>query len=553
MAGLNFKYGLEQSLQTTDLNEGTIYITTDKHSMYCDLKPQGTDTVKRFRIGDFLRYNSLDELKDNHDLWNRNSLVYIDNGNVLAAYDETEKRWIQINDTSTLSNTLTERMNGLEGRIKDIEDDYVTKADLEAEQKARTDADTDFDGRIGTLENKTTGFENTTIKKYVDDQIGSINNSDSGILAQANKYAKEYTDAEIIKATNTIDSTINGLQANIQAIDGKITQETQAREAADTAFDGRIGTLENKTTGFDQGTTIKGYIDGKIGEINHSENGILAKAKEYTNEKIDEITEDIDANIQAIDKKIDDEIRDRGNAISDLNSNTIAPLATKVSNLEKVARGYEGERAIATAISGAQTNAQTYAKNYTDTSVAGLVDGAQTINTFKTVENEFASVRSEVKTQMQTADAMTFKGVLSETVEIGNITYLDLPTTEVQKGDTYKISKNGAIIAKDDLINENDSITVRVGDLIIAGADQGSQEETYKGQWYHISSGYEDDYNAYFIGIDKDNKLELKGGAGEDKGSITFVSDNIQISMTSSTTDGVNNSELAFSLVWGTF
>ena len=460
MAGLNFKYGLEQSLQTTDLNEGTIYITTDKHSMYCDLKPQGTDTVKRFRIGDFLRYNSLDELKDNHDLWNRNSLVYIDNGNVLAAYDETEKRWIQINDTSTLSNTLTERMNGLEGRIKDIEDDYVTKADLEAEQKARTDADTAFDGRIGTLENKTTGFENTTIKKYVDDQIGSINNSDSGILA---------------------------------------------------------------------------------------------KAKEYTNEKIDEITEDIDANIQAIDKKIDDEIRDRGNAISDLNSNTIAPLATKVSNLERVARGYEGERAIETAISGAQTGAQTYAKNYTDTSVAGLVDGAQTINTFKKVEDEFASVRADVNTQMQTADAMTFKGVLSETVEIGNITYLDLPTTEVQKGDTYKISKNGAIIAKDDLINENDSITVRVGDLIIAGADQGSQEETYKGQWYHISSGYEDDYNAYFIGSDNNNRLELKGGAGEDKGSITFVSDNIQISMTSSTTDGVNNSELAFSLVWGTF
>lgn len=138
--------------------------------------------------------------------------------------------------------------------------------------------------------------------------------------------------------------------------------------------------------------------------------------------------------------------------------------------------------------------------------------------------------------------------------------YLDVPTGSDNKiacGDTYKIGIASTI--KNGLVKDVTSdLKVYVGDLLIAAADQGEEDATYTGQWFHISSGYEDDYNAYFDGSDSASgaTVNLKGGAGESRGQVSLTSSNGSIAIGMDATGNDNAPKtcaISFDLVWGTF
>ena len=131
---------------------------------------------------------------------------------------------------------------------------------------------------------------------------------------------------------------------------------------------------------------------------------------------------------------------------------------------------------------------------------------------------------------------MTFKGVLGGA---GNTSAL--PAAEDTKaGDTYKIG----------LLGEYAGYQCYVGDLLIAKKD-GSDE------YYHITSGYEDDYNTR-LGVNaSNNKIILNSVTGNPHGSVTFATD-ANSSLSVSTTGVNDNNHLAdstvtFSLTWGSF
>ena len=134
---------------------------------------------------------------------------------------------------------------------------------------------------------------------------------------------------------------------------------------------------------------------------------------------------------------------------------------------------------------------------------------------------------------------MTFKGVLGQ----GDNQIKVLPdgsTEKVNAGDTYKVAYAA----------EYEGIDAYVGDLIIADSDQGESDETYQGNWIHISSGYEDSYAPQLSQeLDSNNNnttIKLTGGAGEDSGKAVIAgSDNIKFKLNSS-------NEIQIDLVWGT-
>jgi hypothetical protein len=164
-----------------------------------------------------------------------------------------------------------------------------------------------------------------------------------------------------------------------------------------------------------------------------------------------------------------------------------------------------------------------------------------------TLQTNIDSLSTDINNKMQVANAMTFKGVLDGS------TLTQLPSTDVQAGDTYKVGVAGKYL--------NSTDTQYIGDLIIAKADQG-EETSYNGGWWHISSGYEDDYAAKLHAVFDSNSLVtttigLAGGANENRGRVTFESNNDNLQISASGTNGTNgvstDLKLSFNLVWGTF
>ena len=154
---------------------------------------------------------------------------------------------------------------------------------------------------------------------------------------------------------------------------------------------------------------------------------------------------------------------------------------------------------------------------------------------------------------MVAADAMKFMGVAGAASDLGVVGNADL--APVEKGWTYKVSKEFQITPA----GESAAITVFVGDLLIAAADQGSGSAVdYNGGWYHVSSGFEDDNDPVLSASINDKKVILKNTVGAERGSVQFLTNkdsNVQITMSGSvdaaTQEG--NTTLTVEMVWGEF
>jgi hypothetical protein len=132
---------------------------------------------------------------------------------------------------------------------------------------------------------------------------------------------------------------------------------------------------------------------------------------------------------------------------------------------------------------------------------------------------------------------MTFKGVLGHG-EGGPWATLPEDATKVNAGDTYKVGVLGTYA----------TYNCYVGDLLIA-------KEDGKKEYYHISSGYEDDYNTR-LGV-QENRIRLNSPVSGELGSVAFQADaNSSLSVNVSGEEDASakaNSTVTLSLVWGSF
>ena len=178
-----------------------------------------------------------------------------------------------------------------------------------------------------------------------------------------------------------------------------------------------------------------------------------------------------------------------------------------------------------------------------DSNIAELELDIRSLNTKLTNEISRAKEAEEalaetITAQLAAADAMRYKGAIYNGDEI--------PTSDVECGDTYKV---GATFVYND---EH----FHVGDLLIAESDS-EEDGTYTGTWSHISSGYEDDYDAT-LDVTQ-NTITLKNGVGESRGAITFVDEfdadegGFKVSVTKQAGVNGDTAEVNVEFMWGSF
>lgn len=156
-------------------------------------------------------------------------------------------------------------------------------------------------------------------------------------------------------------------------------------------------------------------------------------------------------------------------------------------------------------------------------------------------ETEIQGVKNQINTEIKAVNALTYKDIISTS---------SFPTADVKIGDLYVVSTT-SVKYKDD---NNNEVTAAPGDFFIATGTEGENgyitADTLK--WHHVKTGYDTTLEPKLVLNDSSPTVELQNYAKSSLGSITFTSDNDNITITR-TTDDDNNPIIKISNTWGTF
>lgn len=502
---LRLRKGLLANLPA-DLTPGAISITTDEGGIYLDT------ATERVRLSDVRVVSSLSSVTDKFE----NILYFATSTGDLAFWNSTLNSgsgdWDYIRDNSKLNKNLGAANANKILTINasgDITPDVLTAGNIKA------GADPVLDPATGATKSPDAG------RVLVVD--------DNGMAAVGDVDMSSKQDVQIGTAADedkivTVDK------------DGKITLST--KKVADK-FDAVHSTQLDKILVTDKTTGAVSFVDDLTG----------SQVKVSTNASADEnlvLIVDANGEIGVDTKKMSDKqdvvIGDTAGADLDRILTVDATGNITMSN-KKVADKLD---AIFAATTDQNKVVVTDATGKIVTSADITVDELNTLDGIKTqdddgnnitIQGQLDALKSDISTKLQAADAMVFKGVVNDAS--------NLPTTDVEAGWTYKVGT----------VFEFEGNLVRVGDLLIANADQGESDATYTGGWSHVESGYVDDYASKFIVNAADNKVVLDNNLGasdtEDRGSITFVAGDGMAVETKDLGDG--NAQVTFGMAWGSF
>lgn len=482
------------------------------------------------------------------------------------------------------------KMTALDKSISDLESDVAGLADDVASNAANISANkAAIESEVGERKTAITGLQTQVTQNASDiaTLTGTVNANktaaDAAAKAASDAAAAAQTTADAAKtqaetnAANLADEITRAKKAEEDNADA-ISAETAAREAA-------ISRLREELTGDSSSlgdqlealttrvTTAEEDIDNL--ESNKVDKSTYSTDKSGLESKISANTTLINTNKSAIEanasniatntsniSKNADEISTIKNKIGDESTSTsilgkIAANAKAIS--DEAARAAAAEEANAKAIAAEATARETaintavstlngtidsvksdlssnYLKRSGGTMTGAINMGSKKITNLATpTDGTDAVTKAYVDNAMKTADAMTFKGVV--TLSAG------LPTGAVNKGDTYKVGEAGTYAG----------IDAKVGDLIIYNGDDTTT--AVAASWVHVTSGYEDDYLQSLKYDASAGLFYLTDGVHEDsynqtyaKGSFKIQSNSENLSISVST-DGVITADL----VWGTF
>ena len=87
---IRFQQGLLEHLSTQAIANGTLWFTTDEGAIYLDTGN------KRVRFGDYIIVDTINDLPSNGHAY-ETALYYVKNDNILARWDATGSKWVQLN------------------------------------------------------------------------------------------------------------------------------------------------------------------------------------------------------------------------------------------------------------------------------------------------------------------------------------------------------------------------------------------------------------------------------------------------------------------------
>lgn len=410
-------------------------------------------------------------------------------------------------DNDTALKGITDRLTATEG----VANDASTKATENAEDI------TAIKGNITALQNADDHF----LKKDEDDDLSCTVTVAAGKSILLTTTPDAESDDKTVVNKAYVTSVKTAIDASINDVEDKVTKNTNSIAAANAniatlqsdkadkanpTFTGTV-TLPTSTPKLDLEAASKGYVDASVKKVT----GDLTSASDKIT-ALEGRMGTAESNITALQEK--DKAHDTSIAANAAAAKTAQTTADSKATLDEVkALGYDTAASVdgkISALKGTSDDASTAetvwgAKNaakVADGKAAAAATAAQTAqNTADaalpkkggtmtgniamsnksitglaapTANGDAANkkyVDDEIAAKLKTADAMTFKSVVDGTHA--------LPTTDVQKGDTYKVGASGTYAG----------IDAKVGDLFI---NQG--EDDAAPDWVHVTSGYEDDY-----------------------------------------------------------
>lgn len=381
----------------------------------------------------------------------------------------------------------------------------------------------------------TNAGEITTLKGDKD-TVGSVDYK----VHQATKDLATKQSVTDLNTTVTNQGTaITGLQNAMTgnaATEGTVANKIKAALDAEKAETGSIGSLDKRVT------AAEGDIDTlqeKVGNVDISGAGAsITDAISKINTKAGENAGNITS--------LQTEVNKLKTADTTLETNLKKYADEKAAAAVTSANGYTDTELgkLNTTLTGKiDKNAEDIkAANTNHTQLSTKVDGIDerlgtaedAIELLNGNETTVGSVEYKIAQKLQAADAMTFKGVITE----------ELPTTGVKIGDTYKVGEAGSFGGHD----------CKVGDLLIANVAAGKTEVngTIPNDdlvWEYVPSGGEDDTDPTLSVAN--NVVSLKSAANVPLGSVTFAGSATEAAGGVSVT--TSNSTISIDMVWGSF
>ena len=374
-----------------------------------------------------------------------------------------------------------------------------------------------------------------------------------------------------INSVSDIEGNITQLDDIVRGENGLVSQVTDLSSSIDAINDSTNGILAQAKS--DATTKANQALDDAKSDAatkaNQAKADAISEAKGYTDTQLLTVNQTI-SDLQSADTEIEKDIEANTKAIS-AETKRATDEETRISGLitAEASRADTEEKRLAKLIS--DMDAAYKAK---DTELNGIINNVKSLaETHKTeqdaenakIRSDFAAADNTLKTELKTyidtnmaaADAMKYKGVITDGV---------LPTTingPIEGGWTYKVSGS---FATSNLIDTDEAI-ILTGDLLIASVDLDEDDAIPVGFWHHISSGYEDKKDPVLFGSVKsaegDNtegvEIALKSHLGDDRGSIAIVGatkSNVRIANVITTDDaqtGDTSTIITLGLEWGTF
>ena len=217
---VQFKRGSLANLPVS-VADGTIYVTTDEHAMYVDNGNQ------RIRIGDFIPVNNVTDLPASGHAY-ETAVYYVKNGNILARWDKTNSRWIQINKAGVVGINDTGTGNVITG-ITMVTDstDGTLRLQITRASVATADDLADLIDRVAAAEEDIDDLET-----QVGTWAGGIN--DSGSILNLIETAI----TNILASVSGLDSRVGDVEDDIDSLEPRV----QANEDAIAILNGDAST-----------------------------------------------------------------------------------------------------------------------------------------------------------------------------------------------------------------------------------------------------------------------------------------------------------------------
>lgn len=362
-ANLQFKRGLLANMPS-NIVDGTIYVTTDEHAMYMDYGNQ------RIRLGDFIPVATINDLPQAGHAY-ETAVYYVRSGNILARWDTTNSRWVQINKAGVVGVYQTNQGgNVITDITTTVSDDGQLRLAITKATVATSEDLADLTRRVGNLETSVSGINNyITILQGDQETPGSLANLaatvEAALLGNEVQYTTLEEAANAIRAlqgrVTSVETDLSSLSTSVNSLSGtvashttslatltgdastpgsvaaQVAAEATARTNADTALSGRLDSAETNITSL---TRRVGNAEDAIDVLNGDAQTTGSVAKQV-NDAIAEVVANAPDDFDTL-REISDWISNHADSAATMNSN-ITSLQTDVGALQQSVNGLNGD------------------------------------------------------------------------------------------------------------------------------------------------------------------------------------------------------------------